>query len=169
MATMVDKAAVTLPSDSQVEVRRSFKAPRALVYRAYSEPELVRRWMLGPPGWSMPVCEVDMRVGGTYRWRWRNEQDGSEFGFTGVFREVDPPARVVHSEVFDPGTTGSGEPGEAIVTITFVEEDGFTTVTTNIDFGTREVRDAAMSTGMTDGMEMSYQRLDAELSALAGQ
>ena len=167
MATMVDKAEVTLPSDSQVEVRRSFKAPRALVYRAYSEPELVRRWMLGPPGWTMPVCEVDMRVGGTYRWRWRSEQDGSEFGFTGVFREVDPGKRVVHTEAFDPGTAAGGEPGEAIVTITFVEEGGFTTVTTNIDFGTREVRDAAMATGMTDGMEISYQRLDAELVSLA--
>ena len=167
MATVVDKAAVTLPSDSQVEVRRSFKAPRALVYRAYSEPELVRRWMLGPPGWTMPVCEVDMRVGGTYRWRWRSEQDGSEFGFTGVFREVDAPRRVVHTEAFDPGTTGDGYPGEAVVTITFEEDGGITTVTTNIDFGSREARDAAMSTGMTDGMEMSYQRLDTELQALA--
>lgn len=164
---MIEKAEVTLPSDSQVEVRRSFKAPRALVYRAYSEPELVRRWMLGPPGWTMPVCEVDMRVGGTYRWRWRNEQDGSEFGFSGVFREVEAARRIVHTEAFDPGSTGSGEPGEAIVTITFVDDGDFTTVTTTMDFGSREVRDAAMSTGMTDGMEMSYQRLDAELATLA--
>lgn len=169
MTTIVDKAAVTLPTDSQVEVRRSFRAPRALVYRAYSEADLVRRWMLGPPGWTMPVCEVDLRVGGTYRWRWRNDADGSEFGFSGVFREVVPAVRVVHSEVFDPGTTGpgSGDAGEALVTITFAEDGGITTVTTNIDFGSREVRDAAMSTGMTDGMEMSYQRLDTELAALA--
>jgi uncharacterized protein YndB with AHSA1/START domain len=74
------------------------------------------------------------------------------------------PRRVVHTEAFDPGTTGSGEPGEAIVTLTFAEEGGYTTVTTNIDFGSREVRDAAMATGMTDGMEMSYQLLDRLLT-----
>ena len=168
MATMVEKAEVVLPSDSEVQVTRSFRAPRALVYRAYSEPDLVRQWMLGPPGWSMPVCEMDQRVGGTYRWRWRNDADGNEFGFTGVFREVDPGVRVVHTEVFDPGTANPGQSGgEAIVTVTFDEIDGITTVTTSIDFGSREVRDAAVATGMTDGMELGYQRLDSILARLA--
>ena len=90
MSTTIEKAEVTLPSDREVQVKRSFGAPRALVYRAYTEPELVRRWLLGPPGWSMPVCEMDVRVGGRYRWRWRSDEDGSEFGFTGTFREVRP-------------------------------------------------------------------------------
>jgi len=168
MPMTIDKAQVTLPSEREVKVTRSFKAPRALVYRAYTEPQLVQRWLLGPPGWSMPVCEMDVRVGGRYRWRWRNDQDGSEFGFTGTFREVQPAARLVHTEAYDPGTVGDGYPGnEAIVVITFGEESGVTTVTTLIDFGSKDARDAAVATGMTDGMEQSYELLDRLLSDTA--
>ena len=157
----IDKAQVTTPSDREVKVTRSFKAPRALVYRAFTEPELVRRWLLGPPGWSMPVCEMDVRVGGKYRWSWRNDQDGSQFGFNGTFREVQPPAKLVHTETYDPGTVGESFPGqEALVTVTFAEEGGVTTMTSVIDFGSKEARDGAMATGMTDGMEQSYQLLD---------
>lgn len=165
MPMTIDKAQVTTPSDREVKVTRSFKAPRALVYRAYTEPEFVRRWLLGPPGWSMPVCEMDVRVGGTYRWRWRNDQDGSEFGFTGTFREVQPSAKLVHTEAYDPGTVGGGFPGEdALVTVTFADGGGVTTVTSLIDFGSKEARDAAVATGMTDGMEQSYQLLDTLLA-----
>jgi uncharacterized protein YndB with AHSA1/START domain len=165
MATVIDKAQVTLPSDREVKVTRSFKGPRSLVYRAYTEPDLVRRWLLGPPGWAMPVCEMDVRVGGRFRWRWRSEEKGDEFGFTGVFREVLPPSRIVHTEAYDPGTVGGVYPGEhAIVTVTFVEDGGVTTVTSLIDFGSRKARDSAMATGMTDGMEQSYQLLDRLLA-----
>jgi len=161
MPMTTEKAQVTLPSEREVKVVRSFKAPRALVYRAHTEPELVRRWLLGPPGWSMPVCEMDVRVGGQYRWRWRSEENGSEFGFSGTFREVQPPSRLVHTEAYDPGTVGDAYPGkEAIVTVTFTESDGVTTLTSLIDFGSKEARDAAVATGMTDGMEQSYQLLD---------
>jgi uncharacterized protein YndB with AHSA1/START domain len=165
MAMTIEKAQVTMPSDHEVTVTRSFKAPRALVFRAHTEPDLVRRWMLGPPGWSMPVCEMDVRVGGSYRWRWRSDTDGKEFGFAGTFREVQPPSRLVHSERYDPGTVGDAFPsnGEAVVTTTFVEEGGITTMTTVIDFGSQEARDAAVKTGMTDGMEQSYQLLDRVL------
>jgi uncharacterized protein YndB with AHSA1/START domain len=167
MATIVDKAQVTQPSDREVKVTRSFKAPRALVFRAYTEPALARRWMLGPPGWSMPVCEMDVRVGGRFQWRWRNDADGSEFGFTGTYREVQPPSTIVHTEAYEPGTVGGGYPGnDAIVSLTFTEEAGVTTVTTLIDFGSKQARDAAVATGMTDGMEQSYQLLDG---VLAGQ
>jgi uncharacterized protein YndB with AHSA1/START domain len=161
MPMTIDKAQVMLPSDREVKVTRSFKAPRALVYRAYTEPQLVQRWLLGPPGWSMPVCEMDVRVGGRFTWRWRSEEDGSEFGFTGTFREVQPSSRIVHTEVFDPGTVGGEHPGsEAIITVTFAEDGGVTTMTTLMDFGSKEARDAAVATGMTDGMEQSYQLLD---------
>jgi uncharacterized protein YndB with AHSA1/START domain len=164
MPMTIEKAQVTLPSDREVRVARSFKAPRALVYRAYTEPQLVQRWLLGPPGWSMPVCEMDVRVGGRYRWRWRSDQDGSEFGFAGTFREVQPESRLVHTEAYDAGTVGDGYPGnDALVTVSFVEEAGVTTVTSLIDFGSKEARDAAMATGMTDGMEQSYQLLDGLL------
>ena len=165
MAITMDKAQVTLPSDREVKVTRSFKAARPLVYRAYTEPELVRRWLLGPPGWSMPVCEMDVRVGGRYRWRWRSDENGDEFGFTGTYREVHAPAKIVHTEAYEPGTVGGGYPGnEAIVSVTFAEDGGVTTMTTLIDFGSREGRDAAIKTGMTDGMEQSYQLLDRLLS-----
>jgi uncharacterized protein YndB with AHSA1/START domain len=161
MPTITDKAEVTLPSDREVKVTRSFRAPRALVYRAYTEPQLVRRWLLGPPGWSMPVCEMDVRVGGQYRWRWRSDENGSEFGFAGTYRDVQPGSKIVHTEAYDPGTVGGGYPGsEAIVTVTFTENQGVTTMITLIDFGSKEARDAAVATGMTDGMEQSYQLLD---------
>jgi uncharacterized protein YndB with AHSA1/START domain len=160
-----DKAQVTLPSEHEVRVVRSFRAQRALVYRAYTEPQLVQRWLLGPPGWSMPICEMDVRVGGRYRWRWRNDEDGSEFGFAGTFREVVPATRLVHTEAHDPGTVGGAYPDEhAIVTVTFDEADGVTTVTTLVDFGSKTARDAAVATGMTDGMEQSYQLLDQWLN-----
>jgi uncharacterized protein YndB with AHSA1/START domain len=164
MATILDKAEVTLPSDREVKVARSFKAPRALVYLAYTEAALVQQWLLGPPGWTMPVCEMDVRVGGTYRWRWRSAENGAEFGFSGVFREVERAVRLVHTERYDPGTTGEGDPGEALITVTFDEQAGITTVTSLMDFGSKGARDAALATGMTDGMEQSYQLLDRLLA-----
>jgi len=169
MPMTIDKAQVTLPSDSEVKVLRSFRAPRALVYRAYTEPELVRRWMSGQPGWSMPICEMDVRVGGRFQWRWRNDEDGSEFGFSGTYREVQPPSKIVNTEAYEPGTStvGGGYPNkDAIVTVTFAEDGGVTTISTLVDYGSKEARDAAVATGMTDGMEQSYQLLDGVLSTL---
>jgi uncharacterized protein YndB with AHSA1/START domain len=163
--TTTDKAQVSMPSDREVKVTRVFKAPRALVYRAYTEPALVQRWLLGPPGWTMPVCEMDVRVGGTYRWRWRSNEDATEFGFCGVFREVEPGSKLVHTETYDAGTHGVGESGgECLVTVTFTEHDGTTTITSLMDFGSKEARDAAFTTGMADGMEQSYQLLDGLLA-----
>ena len=170
MPMTIDTAQVTLPSEREVKVTRSFKAPRTLVYKAYTEPQLVQRWLLGPPGWSMPVCEMDVRVGGTFRWRWRNDEDGSEFGFRGTYRELQPPSRIVNTEGYEPGTVGGGYPGEdAIITVTFTEDAGVTTMTTLMDFGSKEARDAAVATGMTDGMEQSYQLLDKLLNDKAAQ
>jgi uncharacterized protein YndB with AHSA1/START domain len=165
MVMHLEKAQVTLPSDREVLVTRSFNAPRALVWEAYTKPELVTRWLLGPPGWSMPVCEMDVRPGGKFRWVWRSEEDGSQFGFHGEFRDVEPPAKLRHTEVYDPGDIGGsmGEAGEATVTVTFEESGGITTLATLVDYGSKEARDAALATGMTDGMEMSYQKLDALL------
>ena len=156
-----NKSTVTLPNDRDVVVVRKFNAPRALVYDAWTKPELVSRWLLGPPGWTMPVCEMDVRVGGKYRWRWRNEQ-GAEFGFSGVFKEVMRPSRIVHTEIYDPGDVG-GEMGEALITAAWTEQAGVTTHTTTIHYPSKEVRDAALKTGMTDGMEMSFEKLDALL------
>lgn len=163
MPKTMEKAQVTLPSDREVSVTRSFNAPRSLVYRAYTEPALMQRWLTAMPGWSMPVCEMDLRVGGQYRWRWRNE-DGQEFGFFGTFREIAPPSKLVHTQTYDPGNlAGVHDMGESIITVMFAENHGTTTVTTLIDYGSKDVRDAALETGMTDGMEMSYKLLDAVL------
>jgi len=158
-------AVASMPSDTEVLVKRSFDAPAQLVWKAYTEPDLLRRWLQGPPGWSMPVCEMDPRVGGEYRWRWRTEDGGQEFGFTGVFREVTPHTRIVHTQAFDPGTLGGSMGGEPyVVSVTFEEADGVTHVATSIRFASKEDRDAAFSTGMTDGMEESYKQLDGVLS-----
>lgn len=155
-------AQVTLPSDTEVCVTRGFHAPRALVWRAHTEPELARRW-LGFPDWTMPVCEMDVRPGGKYRWRWRSGDGSQEFGFFGTFTEVEEPSVLSHEEHFDPGTFGgamqNGSP--AMIRTTFAEKNGVTTLVSVMDYGSREARDAALSTGMTDGMEVSYQRLDA--------
>ena len=157
-------AEASLPSDTEVLVKRSFDAPAKLVWRAYMEPELMRRWCGGFPGWSMPVCEMDMRVGGQYRWRWRNEENGQEFGFTGEVLEVVPHARIVHTQIFDPGNLGVSMGGEpSIITVTFEEADGMTNVATSIRYASKADRDEALATGMTDGMEMNYKLLDGVL------
>ena len=169
MSMTMEKAQVTTPSDREVKVTRSFRAPRALVFRAYTEPQLVKRWLQGPPGWSMPVCEMDVRVGGSYRWRWQSDEGDQQFGFSGTFREVQPPSRLVHTQAYETGTAGFGYPGEpSIVTVSFTEDAGVTTVTTLIDFRSKETRDAAVATGMTDGMEQSYKLLDELLTKQPG-
>ncbi len=158
------KSTVMLPNDLEVVVIRDFRAPRGTVFDAWTKPELMSRWLVGPPGWTMPVCEMDLRVGGKYRWRWRSDA-GPEFGFTGVFREVVRPSRLVHTQVYDPGTLGGSMGAEALITVAFTENGGITTYTTTIRYQSKADRDAAMSTGMTDGMEQSFAQLDALLAA----
>lgn len=150
---------VTHPSSNAVTVSRSFDAPADLVFACHTKPQLVQRWQLGPPGWSMPVCEIDLRVGGTYRYVWRSTADGSEFGFTGRYREITAPTLIVHTE----GMIGT--PGEALVTTTLEERSGRTTLTLTMSFESQDVRDQVLLTGMTDGMAQSYDRLDEILAA----
>ncbi|HEX2168452.1 MAG TPA: SRPBCC family protein [Longimicrobiales bacterium] len=158
-------AQVSMPNDREVEVTRTFRAPRTLVYEAYTKPELVQQWLLGPPGWTMPVCEMDVRVGGRFRWRWRSEEDGKEFGFEGEYLDVQPATLLRNTESFDSGDIG-GSMGEkpAMVTVRFHERNGTTTLTTLIEYASKQDRDAAVSTGMTDGMESSYKLLDDVLA-----
>jgi uncharacterized protein YndB with AHSA1/START domain len=162
------KSIVTLPNDRDVVVVRSFDAPRTLVFDAWTQPQLMQRWLLGPPGWTMPVCEMDVRPGGKFRWRWRNVESGAEFGFSGEFQEVVKPSRIVHVERFDPGDVG-GEMGEALVTAVFTEKNGVTTYSTTIRYASKDVRDAALKTGMTDGMEQSFEQLDALVVEMAAR
>ncbi len=156
------KSTVSLPNDLEVVVIRDFDAPREVVFDAWTRPEIVSRWLLGPPGWTMPVCEMDLTVGGKFRWRWRNEA-GAEFGFVGEFREIVRPSRIVHTELYDPGDVGGNMGGECLVTSVFAQIAGGTQQTMTMRFQSKADRDAALKTGMTDGMELSFQKLDALL------
>jgi len=147
---------VTTPSDREIRVTREFDAPRDLIFACHTDPELVQRWLLGPPGWSMPVCEIDLRVGGRYRYVWRSDADGSEFSFYGEYREIASPERLVHSEWM----AGAEEAGESLCTLVLTEADGRTTLTQTMRFSTVEAFDQALQSGMTDGMGMSYDRLE---------
>ena len=163
MMTDVRKITVTTPSDREVLITRVFDAPRRLVFDAHTKPELVRRWLLGPPGWTMPVCEIDLRVGGKFRYVWRHP-DKSEMAMSGVYREIVAPERLVSTEVFDKDWTG----GETIGTIAFTEHGGKTTLKQTVLYASKEARDGALKTGMTQGMEAGYAKLD-ELLASAAQ
>ena len=138
---------------------RVFDAPRRMVFDAMNEPELLKRWLLGPPGWSMVVCESDLKVGGVFRHVWRRT-DGSEMAMHGVYREIVPPERIVRTEAFD------GYPGESLATVVLTEEGSKTTLTLTVLFPSKEARDATIASGMEHGVAASYDRL-AELLASA--
>ena len=158
---MPKPAQVTSPSDREVRVTRTFNAHRQLVWDAHTKPELVQKWQ-GYPGWDMPVCEMDVRVGGKYRWQWKSQEGGTQFGFFGTFTEVDAPSKLVHEQYYDPGDMGGTMPvgDPCIVSVDLSEQNGVTTLVCTMKFASKEARDAAISTGMTDGMEFSYARLD---------
>ena len=153
---------ITAHGDREIVVMRVFDAPRRLVFDAYTKPELVKTWLLGPDGWSMPVCEIDLRVGGKYRYVWKNDSDGCEMGMGGIYREVVAPERIVGTEVFDE----AWYPGEAVDTIVLIERDGKTTLTQTIDYDSRATRDAVLKSPMQYGMAMSYDRLEKFLPAV---
>jgi uncharacterized protein YndB with AHSA1/START domain len=152
---------VNTPGDREIIITRAFNAPREKVFECFTKPALVSRWMLGPPGWTMPVCTVDLRVGGRYRFEWRGE-DGRSMGMTGTFREIVPNEKLVSTEIFDEDWTG----GEAFVELTFAESQGTTLATYFVTYSSQQARDGAIATGMADGMEMSFKHLD---DVLAGQ
>jgi uncharacterized protein YndB with AHSA1/START domain len=153
---------VTTPSDREIKVIRTFDAPARLVFDFHTRAEHVQRWLLGPPGWSMPICEIDLRPGGRYRYLWRSDDRGREFGVRGEFREIEAPRRLVHTENMD------GMEGEVLCTLTFVENAGRTTSSMTMLFASKEARDRALQSGMTDGMSASYDRLEAVMNAKGG-
>ena len=153
---------VATPTDREIAMTRLFDATRTLVFEALTKPELVKQWLLGPPGWSMPVCEIDLRVGGAYRHVWRHA-NGKEMGMGGIYREIVRPERLVCTELFDQ----AWYPGESLVTTTLAEKGGRTTMTSRMLYVTREARDGVLKSGMERGVAASYDRL-AELMALWG-
>lgn len=163
---------VETPTDREVVVIRAFDAPLALVWDAHTKPELLQRWLVGQPGWSMPCCRVDLRVGGKYRYVWKNVESGMEFGSHGDHLEIETHRKIVTRERMD-GLDGNpidyenpvetGDP--ALNTLTMAESAGRTTITLSMIFPSKEVRDMAVGSGMTDGMAMGYDLLDDLLAA----
>ncbi len=150
---------VTTPSDREIVMTRAFDAPRALVWEALTTPALVKRWLGARGGWSMVVCEIDLRVGGSYRYVFRNVS-GKQMGMGGLYREVVRPERIVNTEQFDE----AWYPGEAVDTAVLVERDGRTTLTTTTRYASREARDGVLKSPMEKGVAESYDKL-AELLA----
>jgi uncharacterized protein YndB with AHSA1/START domain len=140
-----------LLGDNEVLFNRLFDASPQHVFDAHTKPELVKRWLLGPPGWSMPVCEIDFRVGGKYRYEWAHPEQGS-FGMGGEYIEIDAPTKIRHSEAF--------EENVAMNVITFTAQGGKTLMSLKVTYDSSEAREAALATGMADGMESSYVNLD---------
>jgi uncharacterized protein YndB with AHSA1/START domain len=154
---------ITTPSDREIVIRRQFAAPRRLIFDAHTRPDLVRRWLFGPEGWSFVTCEIDLRVGGAYRFVWRKET-GAEMAMGGIYREITPPDRLVTTELFDQDWTG----GETLSTLELTEAAGITTLLNTIRYSSREARDGALKSGMDHGMEAGYRRLDEMFAARVG-
>jgi uncharacterized protein YndB with AHSA1/START domain len=153
-----DATTTQILSDTQVRISRIIRGGLDAVWRAHQEPALLRKWLLGPDGWTMPVCEVATEVGQTYRYEWEKLDGEARFGFTGTLLDSLPPHRTVTTEAMI-GTDGPLSTNE--LTLTPVE--GGTLLSMLITFPDATVRDTALATGMTDGMETSYARLESLL------
>lgn len=154
---------ISTRGDRELVITREFDAPRRLVFDAFTKPELIQRWLLGPDGWSMPVCEIDLRVGGSYRYVWRHAS-GNEMGMGGIFREIVPPERIVSTEKFD----HSWYPGEAVGTIVLTEHAGKTTLTQIVAYQSAEALQQVLKSPMESGVAAGYNRLEEMLATLPG-
>lgn len=157
MPTEVKNAAklqITTPSDREIAMTRAFDAPRDMVFDAWTKPELIKRWLGVFGGWKFVVCEVDLKVGGKYRYVWRGP-GGEELAMGGVYREIVRPERLVCTEKFDE----PWYPGDAVDTTVFVEKGGKTTVTTTVLYASKEARDGVLKSPMEGGVAQSYDKL----------
>ena len=154
---------VTTPTGREIVMTRVFDAPRRLVWEALTKPELIRRWLFEPPGWTMVACEEDLRVGGTFHWAWNGPDGKASMAMRGVYREVVPPERVVRTETFNFGC--EPQAGEQLATIALTEQGGKTTLTLTVLFPSKEARDAMLASGMEHGVAAGYDRLDEMLAA----
>lgn len=150
---------LTTPSPREVVIERDFDAPRALVFDALTQPDLLKRWC-GPKGWSMVVCDIDLKVGGRYRFVTRRP-DGKEVGQRGTYKEIVRPSRIVNTESWE-----DWDPGEVLVTTELAERKGGTTLTTTIVFPSQEVRDMLIKSGFKHASSEGYEKLDACLAEM---
>ena len=158
--TETSSVTVTLPSDLEIAMSREFDAPRQLVYDAYTKPEILMRWLGVRNGWVFAVCDVDLRVGGKYRWIWR--KNGKDLALGGTYLEIAAPDRLVCTERFD----DPWYEGEAIVTVTFVETNGRTTLTITSKAESKAIRDSVLQSGATKGVGESFDLLAGVLASL---
>jgi uncharacterized protein YndB with AHSA1/START domain len=150
---------ISTPTDTTIVLTRTFDAPRRLVWEAFTDPARMRRWMLPPPGWSLTVCECDVRVGGALRLAWKNEDADPVMTLQGVFTEAVPHERMVHTETMQ---LGSGETiGSLLETHEFAEKGGITLMRITQAYDSKDARDGAIASGMDQGMEAGYAQLDA--------
>lgn len=145
-----------LPSGQELLLTRHFRAPRRLLWDCHTQPALIKRWLLGPPGWTLPVCEVDLRVGGKYRYEWHGP-NGFAMGLSGVYREIAAPERLADTQMFDDNWTQ----GPADTNLLFWEDGDGTRLELTIRYASEAARDFALSTPMLEGMEAGYARLEA--------
>jgi uncharacterized protein YndB with AHSA1/START domain len=157
---------IATKGDREIVMTRVFDAPRALVFDALTKPELIKRWLTGPDGWTLAVCEIDLRVGGKYRYLWRAKEGHEmvsilgtikEMGMGGVYREIARPERVVATGKFDQ----AWYPGEEVSTFALVEAKGKTTLTQTVAYESREARDIVMKSPMEEGVRAGYDKLAA--------
>jgi len=155
------KVTVEAKGEREVVIQRTFQAPKELVFQAHTECKYLKRWMFGPEGWSLDVCDIDLNVGGKYRWVWK--KGDVEMGAGGEYREINRPRRIVSTEQFD----DPWYPGEAISTVTFDERDGVTTLTNTMQYVSKEARDTVLQSPMEEGLSLGYDRLEAILAESA--
>lgn len=148
----------TTPSDREVLVTRVVNAPRRRVFAAWTEPRHLQRWLTGPEGWTMPICEIDLRPGGRWRYVYR-KANGKEMTLTGSVLEVVPPERFVTTESWGPDWP------DTVNTLVLTESEGRTTIALTITYVSKEARDAALDTGAMDGMNRAFELLDELLDA----
>lgn len=159
---MKNAVKVTTPTDTQIIVTRAFDAPRKLVWEAMSKPELIKRWLFGPPGWEMTQCDDDMRVGGKFRWAWRGP-NGEVLAMGGTYSEVTPPLHVARTESFDMGC--DAQMGQQVATIDLSEQGERTLMKVTLVYPNKAARDGAIASGMEHGMAAGYDRLEEMLAA----
>jgi uncharacterized protein YndB with AHSA1/START domain len=165
MSTTAKKLKVSAQGDRDVVITREFDAPRKNVWRAYTEPELIKRWMTGPPGWIVAVCDIDLKVGGRYRWVWKSVKDGmdgAQMEAGGVYMEINAPAKLVSSESFIP----AWYPEEMVGTVELEERGGRTFLTQTLRYASREAREMVINSPMEQGLAYSYDSLESLLGTL---
>jgi uncharacterized protein YndB with AHSA1/START domain len=156
------KLKISPRGERELEISQEFDSSRENLFRAYTEPELLKQWLLGPPGWSMPVCEVDLRVGGSYRYVWRNSS-GEEMSVSGVYREIVAPEKIVNTELFDQ----PWYPGESLITVHLSEKGGRTRLSAIIEYESKEARDGVVKSPMEEGLAASYEKLAKLLASMS--